>query len=169
MIQDNLNGAGFSVPWDVHPRSLRAEFAHNTDLLLTLDQGAIEKRGEVGIWEDTPFGLGGGVCRDVRRDGTAAELLGRLCVMAKRNESIAEAIAFAEAPRPLRPGDARHSLVFKQARKWKLTGRRGSADRELVMRDDSRGSAQHGERGGGRRHGRGRAGGAWRQLGRGLT
>eukprot|EP00966_Prymnesium_polylepis_P161685 3736787-Prymnesium_polylepis.2 len=37
-----LDGAhGFAVPWDLHPRSLHAEFAHNTDLLLTLDHAAV--------------------------------------------------------------------------------------------------------------------------------
>ena len=44
---------GFSVPWDLHPRSLHAEFSHNTDVLLTLGapQGhaAIPHLGEVRI------------------------------------------------------------------------------------------------------------------------
>ena len=45
--QDFESGVGFSVPWDVHPLSLRSEFAHNTDLLLTLNRTAIRTSGRV--------------------------------------------------------------------------------------------------------------------------
>ena len=68
-------GPGFAIPWDLHPKSLHAEFAHNTDLLLTLQSGAVRRSREVGISERTPFGLGGGMCAHVLRDGTAAELI----------------------------------------------------------------------------------------------
>ena len=48
-----LSTGSFNVPWDLHPRSLHAEFSHNTDVLLTLGvpQGhaAIPHLGEVRI------------------------------------------------------------------------------------------------------------------------
>ena len=40
---DQSPGVGFSVPWDLHPKSLHAEFAHNTDLLLTLGTRSVSK------------------------------------------------------------------------------------------------------------------------------
>ena len=82
----------FSVPWDLHPRSLHAEFSHNTDVLLTLGaprgHATIPNLGEVGIFEASEYGLGGGICRDVLRDGTEQEMVGRLCVLPGRNDSI---------------------------------------------------------------------------------
>ncbi len=35
----------FSVPWDLHPSSLRATFAHNTDLIMALDSHAVPSTG----------------------------------------------------------------------------------------------------------------------------
>ena len=96
---------GLSIPWDLHPRSLHAEFAHNTDLFFTHDGGGanggdsgrtngganggasvrsgggetgsveIVSLGEVGVWAHSEYGLGGGLCRDVLRDGTEAEMV----------------------------------------------------------------------------------------------
>ena len=44
MIADNgKGGSAFMVPWDLHPLSLHAEFAHNTDLLLTLTPGIVHR------------------------------------------------------------------------------------------------------------------------------
>lgn len=97
---------GMAIPWDLHPRSLHAEFAHNTDLLLTLEHDALKKERDVGVWPDSPYGLGGGFCDDVLRDGTEMEMLGRLCVTEGRKERIEKAIAIAETPRPLPRGES---------------------------------------------------------------
>ena len=48
------------------------------------------------------MGLGGGLCVHVLRDGTALEMIGRLCLSEGRNESIQKAIEMAE-PRQQRP------------------------------------------------------------------
>ena len=140
MMADNVPGVGFSVPWDLHPKSLHAEFAHNTDLLLTLERGphAIEEsrrlvtRGRaVGVSSTSPFGLGGGLCVHVLRDGTAQEMVGRLCVDEDRNASIALAIEMAEAQRPLAAGVTWHSHVRREARKWRLDGPMRSTRRRM--------------------------------------
>ena len=50
MIADNgKGGSSFMVPWDLHPLSLHAEFAHNTDLLLTLTPGIVQRSHVVGL------------------------------------------------------------------------------------------------------------------------
>ena len=50
MIADNgKGGSAFMVPWDLHPLSLHAEFAHNTDLLLTLTPGIVQRSHVVGL------------------------------------------------------------------------------------------------------------------------
>ena len=72
----------FSVPWDVHPASLRATFAHNTDLIMSLDEHAVPSAAApVGVRADSPIGLGGGACNDTLRDaiehGNIAEAIGR--------------------------------------------------------------------------------------------
>ena len=158
-------GPGFAIPWDLHPRSLHAEFAHNTDLLLTLGSSAVRRGREVGVGPSTPFGLGGGMCVHVRRDGTAAELIGRLCVPAgadaDRNASIARAAAVAEAERPLRHSRAWHSYVHRESKQWRLEGTRGSGKERTLVRVVTRGRAEAQRRGGGRgrgRRGRGRRG-----------
>ena len=132
MLSDNTEGRfGFSIPWDLHPRSLHAEFSHNTDLLLTLDHGAIRRRREVGVSGTTRFGLGGGFCEHVLRDGTAAEMVGRLCLPEGRNESIAKAIGIAELPRPLRNRQSWHAFVARVAREWSIEGKSGSRKRQM--------------------------------------
>jgi len=137
--QDSRSGHEYSVPWDVHPRSLRAEFAHNTDLLLALDRSAIATAREVGIDAASDrFGLGGGDCHDTIRDGNPAEVIGRLCI--DRNRTIAEAVAKAELPRPLtRQQRSRHQQVSRQARGWRLTGSPGQRGREMVRLADFEG------------------------------
>ena len=134
--QGAVAAAGFAVPWDLHPQSLHAEFSHNTDLLLTRtpEHHTVQPSREVGITAETPFGLGGGMCAHVLRDGTAAEMLGRLCLQdgTARNESIQRAIAAAELPRPIRHRQTWHSQVAREARQWKLTGRMRSAKRQMV-------------------------------------
>ncbi|KAL3927226.1 MAG: hypothetical protein SGPRY_002922 [Prymnesium sp.] len=107
---------GFSIPWDLHPRSLHAEFAHNTDLLLTLDHSAVQASRDVGVWPDSPYGLGGGLCADVLRDGVASEMVGRLCVQEGRNKSIEDAVALAEMKRQIGP------FLACEARKWRIEG-----------------------------------------------
>ena len=112
----------FDMPWDLHPKSLHAEFTHNTDLLGVLEtarrrgsgadgggggeEEAVRKEGEVGVTEDAPIGLGGGLCVDVARDGHVGELMGRICHPARgsRAAALKEAIEIAEAPRPLPRG-----------------------------------------------------------------
>ena len=49
------------------------------------------------MWGGSEYGLGGGVCRDVLRDGTEQEMVGRLCVLPDRNASILAAAEAAEA------------------------------------------------------------------------
>ena len=131
LVDNSRRGAGFSVPWDLHPKSLHAEFAHNTDLLLTLEPGAVRRSREVGVHADSAFGLGGGLCVHVLRDGTAAEMIGRLCVAEGRNESIARAIATAEAARPLRNRESWHAQVGRESRGWQLTGKSRSPERRM--------------------------------------
>ena len=48
MVADQSHG--FAVPWDLHPRSLHAEFAHNTDLLLTLNHSAVPRRAATALF-----------------------------------------------------------------------------------------------------------------------
>ena len=124
--------AGFAVPWDLHPTSLHAEFSHNTDLFLTLDHSAVPFGREVGIQADTRFGLGGGFCEHVLRDGTALEMVGRLCVQEGRNASIAKAIELAEQPRPIKYRQTWHSHVSREGRLWKLEGPARSRRRRMV-------------------------------------
>ena len=147
----NMAGAqgSFSVPWDLHPRSLHAEFSHNTDVLLTLGapQGhaTIPNLGEVGIFEASEFGLGGGLCRDVLRDGTEQEMVGRLCVLPGRNDSILAASEAAEArfsdgPRQgkrqgKRRSNARTRDVRTEAKRWKVIGPMRTRLRKLVAAD----------------------------------
>ncbi len=137
----------FNVPWDLHPRSLHAEFSHNTDVLLTLgDSGAaIPNTGEVGIFEASEFGLGGGICRDVLRDGTEQEMVGRLCVQPGRNDSILAASEAAEAR--FRDGQgsgkrrgrnrsiSRTRDVRTEARRWEIIGPIRTRLRKLVAAD----------------------------------
>lgn len=133
MIKD-MGTDTFAVPWDLHPRSLHAEFSHNTDLLLSLDSNSVAGDRQVGVWPDSPYGLGGGLCFHVRRDGTAAELIGRLCVHEGRNMSIAAAIATADAPRPLARNRLRHNVVRAEADGWELTGQVRSSGRLMRRR-----------------------------------
>jgi hypothetical protein len=133
MLRDRTSDI-FAIPWDLHPRSLHAEFSHNTDLLLSLDPAAVPSDRPVGIWHDSPYGLGGGLCAHVQRDGTADELIGRLCVREGRNESIAAAVAAADAPRPLSKGQHRHDAVRAEAAEWVLTGPERSWGRVMTRR-----------------------------------
>ena len=134
MLQDNsgFRSPGFAVPWDLHPRSLHAEFSHNTDIFLTLNHSAVPMKREVGVGADTRFGLGGGFCEHVLRDGTAYEMVGRLCLKEGRNESIQKAIELAEQPRPLRHRQTWHSYVQREGRKWQLQGPLRSSQRRMV-------------------------------------
>ena len=126
--------AGFAIPWDLHPRSLHAEFSHNTDLFLTLDPKAVPFRREVGITEHTRFGLGGGFCEHVLRDGTALEMIGRLCVQEGRNASIERAIAIADQPRPIRYRQSWHAHVTREGRLWAIEGPMRTSRRKMVRR-----------------------------------
>lgn len=166
MLRD-LASDTFAVPWDLHPLSLHAEFSHNTDLLLALDPTAVPSDRPVGVWHDSAYGLGGGLCAHVRRDGTAAELVGRLCVDDRRNESIAAAVAAADAPRPLGRREHRHHAVRAEAAGWVLTGPERSWGRVMKRRG---GAIEGGEAGGGRPR-KGRSGGERRRhrgAGRGV-
>jgi hypothetical protein len=135
----------FSVPWDLHPRSLHAEFSHNTDVLLTLGaprgHATIPNLGEVGIFEASEYGLGGGICRDVLRDGTEQEMVGRLCVLPGRNDSILAAMMAAEArfsdgPRQAkRRANSRQRDVRTEARRWQVIGPIRTRLRKLVAAD----------------------------------
>lgn len=90
-------GSGvFNMPWDLHPRSLHAEFTHNTDLLLTRASGAISRRRLVGLTADEDVGLGGVFCSGVRNEGRPQETYGRLCSRETRREDFALAVAAAE-------------------------------------------------------------------------
>jgi FkbM family methyltransferase len=131
-------GFGFRVPWDLHPLSLHAEFAHNTDILLTRGSDVVRRRREVGVSASTKFGLGGGMCEHVRRDGTPFEVIGRLCHNLDRNESIAKAIAIAEKPRPIRVRQSWGAHVLKDGKRWKLNGPLRSAHRMMVPKAQSR-------------------------------
>lgn len=130
MIMDQA--LGFAVPWDLHPRSLHAEFAHNTDLLLTLNHSAVPRSRDVGVWEDSPYGLGGGWCKDVLSDGTAMEMVGRLCVEEGRREKIEAAVVLAEQPRPIKHRGARSNRVRAEARHWRIDGPMRSRNRMLI-------------------------------------
>ena len=161
MVKDNA----FAIPWDLHPRSLHAEFAHNTDLLATLDNATVTASRDVGVYTDSTYGLGGGNCRDVLRDGTAAEMVGRLCVEEGRAESIEAAIRAAERPRPLGRGVfSRSRQVFKEAQGWKLDGPARTRKRKMVKltedgrekRNGRRGSRRRGGSANGKAKGRGR-------------
>lgn len=127
-----MSDIGFSVPWDLHPRSLRAEFAHNTDLFATLINGSITASRDAGVYADSEYGLGGGLCRDVLRDGTPGELVGRLCIVQGREAAIEAAIRTAELPRPLRAAETRRSQVLREALGWRIDGPRGTCCRKLV-------------------------------------
>ena len=129
---DNMVGGAFLIPWDLHPRSLHAEFAHNTDLLVTLEPGAVAKSTDVGVWPDSPYGLGGGYCRDVLRDGNAMEMVGRLCVEQNRSAMIEAAIRHAELKRPLPFKQSTGFLVRSEARNWRLEGPMRSRNRKMV-------------------------------------
>ena len=133
------------LPWDLHPRSLHAEFSHNTDVLLTLGaprgHATIPNLGEVGIFEASEYGLGGGICRDVLRDGTEQEMVGRLCVLPGRNDSILAAMKAAEArfsdgPRQAkRRANSRQRDVRTEARRWQVIGPIRTRLRKLVAAD----------------------------------
>ena len=73
----------------------------DTDVLLTLNHSAIPKLGETGVFADSEFGLGGGICHDTLKGGNVREMTRRLCVPYGRAELIERAIEIAEAPRPL--------------------------------------------------------------------
>lgn len=87
----------FNMPWDLHPRSLHAEFTHNTDLLLTRAAGVISRRRLVGLTAEGDSGLGGVACGGVRTEGRPQELYGRLCSRETRREDFALAVAASEA------------------------------------------------------------------------
>ena len=170
MVSDNSGGprhaaAGFAIPWDLHPRSLHAEFSHNTDLLLTRSKRVIRRRREVGVAHNTEFGLGGGLCVHVLRDGTPMEMVGRLCVQEGRNESIHRAIAAAEAVRPVRPRSTWHSMVQREAQNWQIEGAMHSGVTRKLRRVSP--ASGGGGRGGGGRGGGGRGGGGRSGGGRG--
>ena len=173
MREDNAGGAmraapGFAIPWDLHPKSLHAEFSHNTDLLLTRKAAVgdvIGRRRVVGVSHNTSFGLGGGLCVHVLRDGTAMEMVGRLCVKRGRNESIARSIAMAEHPRPVRHRQTWHANVASEASHWRMEGAMRTSSRKLVWVGDRAADATPG-RGGGKRGG-GKRGGGKRGGGRG--
>ena len=166
MLMDQVGGPmrgapGFAIPWDLHPKSLHAEFSHNTDLLLTRKKDVgdiIRRRRIVGVAHDTNFGLGGGMCVHVLRDGTAMEMVGRLCVQRGRNESIARSIAMAERPRPIRFRQTWHASVGAEASNWRMEGPMRSSKRTLVWVGKDEAAAGGGGRGGGGRSGRGRGG-----------
>jgi hypothetical protein len=184
-----LSTGSFNVPWDLHPRSLHSEFSHNTDVLFTHRSVEAEAKakgrgdtlipslGEVGVWESSDYGLGGGICKHVLRDGTAAEVVGRLCVgegsaPAERNASIAAAIASAEARHAGRRQGLRH--VHEEAKRWRLIGEPRTPHRKLVAADSEearmwqqgrgvrggwRGQRSKGGGGGKRRGGKSKGGG----------
>jgi hypothetical protein len=77
---------------------------------------------QVGITATSPMGLGGGLCIHTLRDGTASEMIGRLCNQERRNESIAASIAIAEKARPIKNTDTWHSHVWHESQKWTLEG-----------------------------------------------
>ena len=77
---------------------------------------------QVGINATSPMGLGGGLCVHTLRDGTASEMIGRLCTHEKRNESIAASIAIAEKERPIKSADTWHAHVWHESQKWTLEG-----------------------------------------------
>ena len=136
---------GFAVPWDLHPRSLHAEFSHNTDLLATLASAEVSRSREVGIHPDSEYGLGGGYCKDVLRDGTAAEMVGRLCVMQGRKETIEAAVASAELSRPLTSRRwLRSANVFREARRWRIDGKMRTRSRKMVRVEGEDDVAQDG-------------------------
>ena len=68
----------------------------------------------------------------VLRDGTAMEMVGRLCVKEGRNASIERAIAAAEAPRPIRVSQTWHHHVISESRNWRLEGALRTPNRHLV-------------------------------------
>jgi hypothetical protein len=145
MVVDMRKGPGFSVPWDLHPHSLHAEFAHNTDLLLTLNrsdwsaQQLVLRSREVGVHATGKFGLGGGHCTHVVRDGTASEVIGRLCLGPPvpggvRARSIDTAVKIAELARPLvgaASKQAWHRRVYSLGKQYTLSGAPGSRGRTM--------------------------------------
>ena len=146
----------FQVPWELHPKSLHAVFAHNTDVLFVRDRDAIPRRADVGVTATSEFGLGGGLCRHTLRDGNAMEMIGRLCNPTGRNESIDAAVAAAEgflagqSKGKGRGGRGRGrgkggggrggggrfrrqaQRVRDEARLWTLTGKMHTFEREMV-------------------------------------
>ena len=146
----------FQGPWELHPKSLHAVFAHNTDVLFVRDRDAIPRRADVGVTATSEFGLGGGLCRHTLRDGNAMEMIGRLCNPTGRNESIDAAVAAAEgflagqSKGKGRGGRGRGrgkggggrggggrfrrqaQRVRDEARLWTLTGKMHSFEREMV-------------------------------------
>ena len=144
--------AGFAVPWDLHPMSLHAEFSHNTDLFLTLNHSAVPMLREVGVGKTTRFGLGGGFCEHVLRDGTAFEMVGRLCVSQGREVAIQKAIELAEQPRPIRFRQTWHAHASREGRLWSLEGPLRSMNRRMVRRREDPGGTGRGAKGKGRGH-----------------
>lgn len=136
---DEIETKTFHVPWDLHPHSLHAEFGHNTDLVgvhrsaagaaaasgrsaAAADGIVIPADGEVGVRESSHYGLGGGVCADVQKDGTVLELVGRLCLPHGRRESIASSAAHAERPRTLQSGRDFFRERRRNASRWRFDG-----------------------------------------------
>ena len=125
-------GTSFSLPWDLHPASLHAEFTHNTDLLCTHQESspvshlAITREGDVGVTSHSTYGLGGGLCEDVARDGSLREVIGRLCLPPGsrfRNASIEAAITNAERSRTGESSRAFDALRVMEASRWQKVGR----------------------------------------------
>ena len=124
----------FAVPWDLHPASLHATFAHNTDLLLSLDARAVPTRGAVGVAPASPFGLGGGSCNDTMRDaiehGNVAEVVGRRCLsvgddgvgvgVESRAETLRAAARWAEAPHGPNGYVSIVAQVKEEAQRWRV-------------------------------------------------
>jgi len=111
----------FGMPWDLHPRSLHADFTHNTDLLLAINASpaTLPSLGEVGVWQDSRHGLGGAPCSFL---DFVTERLGRLCVMENRTERIAAAAAAADALAAQPLATLRSVHVVREAKRWELQG-----------------------------------------------
>lgn len=98
------------------------------------------------MWGGSKYGLGGGGCRDVLRDGTAQEMVGRLCVLPNRNASIGAAARAAEArfggggshegaSFSARAQLSRQRHVAEEAKQWRIVGPMRTRFRKLVAAD----------------------------------
>lgn len=137
-------GSTFHVPWDLHPKSLHAEFTHNTDLLATrrampASPLHVVSAGPVGVHSWSTYGLGGGLCSDVARDAPLREVVGRLCLppgSAARNASIDRASAHAERNRTSESGRAFDVLRRLEAERWRKVSAEGGREMKLVRFSD---------------------------------